>query len=626
MRASEKIESDANFLRLYSPEALDLLVDQHLKEELWGKVVFIRSSPGSGKTSLLRVFEPGPLNIVYNQRSQDHKELYSVLNKLEVISNDRVDTIGITVRCNRNYEILEDLDIKDIQKIRLFYSLLNARIILATLSSLLEFKSTELSDQGGLAGIYFDYNNDHNFLKSLETPCTGQVLFEWASNIEKLVYDALDSFLPLEDAKIEGHDELYSLTILRPEYFKIDGSQVCNRFLFMVDDAHKLSIQQRDSLFSYVTEQRGDFSIWISERLEAELFSENFTTANFASYIDRDYFEINLERFWGDHTAKFKKVLSRIATKRADLSTEDVNSFQEYLDSELNESTYKQEIELSIKQSLDKIMRLTSYSPRFDNWIDYLNKQSIISLERAIVIKEAEILVTRSIGKQQLTFEFPLIQEELTDKMDSALENAAKLFISKDYKIPYYYGFQDLINISSNNIEQFLGFAANLFEGMLSNKISGHKVLLEPERQEFLIKDVIQKKWRELPTLIPESKTVVPFLEGLGSYFQNITYKSTASYAPGINGFAFKTTSLKLINDDFYSEVNELYTPLRDAINVCLAFNLLETKEVAQGKKGNMWKVYYLNRWLCVKYNLPLSYGGWNKLSPDQLLKWAIKK
>ena len=626
MRASEKIESDANFLRLFSPEALDLLLDRHIKEELWDKVVFIRSSPGSGKTSLLRVFEPGSLNLVFNQRSQDHKELFGVLNKLEVLNNERVEIIGVSVKCNRNYEILEDLDVKEIKKIRLFYSLLNARIILATLRAIVDFKQQELGETGGLNDISFEYNNEHRFLKSLQTPCNGQELFDWASNIERLVYEALDSFLPLEDSAIEGHDELYSLEILKPEFFTINNNPVCSRFLFMLDDAHKLSIKQRDSLFSYVTERRASFSLWISERIETELYNSNFSSKNFASFLDRDYYEINLEKFWGDHAAKFKKVLARIATKRADLSTEDVSAFQEYLDGDLNEVTYKEQIQTSIDNTLDKINKITAYSPKFDNWIVFLSERSIISMERALVVKQAEILVERSMGKKQLSFEFPLIQEELEEKMDSALKNAAHLFLCKEYNLPYYYGFQDLVSISSNNIEQFLGFAANLFEGMLSNKIMGINVLLNPERQEGLIKEVVKKKWVELPTLLPESNFVMSLLEGLGKYFQNITYKPSASYAPGVSGFSIKTANNRLLMDEFDWEKNELYYPLRDAINICLAFNLLEVREVAQGQKGTTWKVFYLNRWLCVRYTLPLTYGGWNKLTPDQLLKWTIKK
>ncbi len=42
MRASEKIESDINFLRLFSPVVLDDLIEKNNNDELWKNVVFIR--------------------------------------------------------------------------------------------------------------------------------------------------------------------------------------------------------------------------------------------------------------------------------------------------------------------------------------------------------------------------------------------------------------------------------------------------------------------------------------------------------------------------------------------------------------------------------------------------------
>ncbi|HQS52414.1 MAG TPA: hypothetical protein PLN99_10990, partial [Daejeonella sp.] len=60
-----------------------------------------------------------------------------------------------------------------------------------------------------------------------------------------------------------------------------------------------------------------------------------------------------------------------------------------------------------------------------------------------------------------------------------------------------------------------------------------------------------------------------------------------------------------------------------NVISTCVAFNLLEIKEVNQGEKGQKWQVYYLNRWLCVKFNLPFSYGGWRHKNTDELLKWT---
>jgi len=614
LRASEKIESDAHFLKLFSPEILDLLIDLEKEGVLWNNVLFIRSSPGAGKTSLLRIFEPNSLTAIFNRRSQEYKELFQSLAKLNVITNDGIKLLGITIRCTRNYELLEDLKINENYSKRLFFSLLNSRIILATLRGLMNLAKANLKYPEDLDHLKFTYKNEENYLKNINTPCTGKELYDWASKIEKDVYETLDSFVPPKETKIEGHDELFSLSILNPEYFILDGKSVCSKILFTIDDAHKLSAKQRKSLFEYIVENRGHSNVWISERLEA--------LTDFRSIRGRDYNCINLENFWSTNSGKFKKILSNIATKRASISTEEVNTFQEHLEEEFDETEFVGIFEESINTSLEKIYKAAAYSTRFENWLNYINSFIGTQYEKAILFKKIEIIIFRTIDKTQLVLDFPFSLQELLDKMDSSVEGAAKLFIAKEYKLPYYYGFQNLVNISSNNIDLFLSFASELFEGMLSNNVAGKEVQLNITRQEKIIKNVVEKKWKELQTLLPDSASIISFLNNLGSYYQSVTYKPTASYAPGINGFAINSkSSLKLFYEKTW-EKDELFDPLRDTITTCLAFNLLESKTVKQGAANQEWEVFYFSRWLCIRFNLPLNYGNWNKITPEQLLKW----
>ena len=57
LNSSESIETDADFLRLFGPGVLDLLPEGATSRRL----LFIRSAPGGGKTTLLRVFTPSVL-------------------------------------------------------------------------------------------------------------------------------------------------------------------------------------------------------------------------------------------------------------------------------------------------------------------------------------------------------------------------------------------------------------------------------------------------------------------------------------------------------------------------------------------------------------------------------------
>ena len=618
LRASEKIESDNNFLKLYSPSVLDALMEKDKNGKLWENVLYIHSSPGAGKTSLLRVFEPNTLNTLLNNKSaNEYKPIYAILKKLGVIDEEGITVLGIPLVCTRNYEILEELEISSAQKVRYFFSLLNARIVLATLKSLVNLTYYNKSFADILENISYNYDNRDNYFRDISFPCSGKELYQWASNIERKVYEAIDSFLPISDIKPIGHDELFTMSVLKPEYFSVNGEALKGKFLFMLDDSHKLSFNQRQSLKKYVIEKRGSFSIWISERLEALEPVDNLR-----SFEERDYEELNLEKFWSDKPSRFEKILSSIADKRAASSTEDVNSFRDFLDDELEEEIYKPDFISSISQTRENVKNISAYTPKFDKWIAYVENHECSTLEKAILFKKLQIIVNRNIGKSQLSFEFPLAEKELFDKFKSEIDTVSKLFLANGSEIPYYFGFNDLVKLSSNNIEQFLSFSANLFEEMLSNKLSGFQINLQTGDQQRILFSVAENKWNELSKILPFSNQIISFLTKLGEFCYKETYKPNAPYAPGVTGFAIKDDqSLFSKPGDWFQD--STFEPFVNILSTCISFNLLEVKEVSQGERGRKWNVYYLNRWLCLKFNLPFAYGGWRQKSIDELIKWT---
>src|SRR5260370_38018898 len=92
LRASESIESDGTFLRLFGPGMLDLLQPG----ENWDKPQVFRSAPGGGKTSLLRLFTPGAISTLYAQRRvEDLKALWARMTNFGVVYEDRPKLLGV---------------------------------------------------------------------------------------------------------------------------------------------------------------------------------------------------------------------------------------------------------------------------------------------------------------------------------------------------------------------------------------------------------------------------------------------------------------------------------------------------------------------------------------------------
>lgn len=613
MRASEKIESDASFLRLYSPIAIEGLYD---KGSLWGDILFIRSSPGAGKTSLLRIFEPLSLLTLFSRRSQEYSELFNILKKKELFDDDGVDLMGVLLTCTRNYEILDDLNVSGVQKKRIFFSLINSRLIMATLKGIINLKGLQFPE--GLDKIMYNYKNEHTYFKMVSVPCSGRDLYEWALNLEKGIYSALDSFLPFENTHLEGHDELFAFDVLKPEYFTLNENPICSKFLFMLDDAHKLSSNQRESLIKFLLERRGQTSIWIAERKEALDQQENL-----GSTEKRDYEVLNIEEFWQEKPSRFEKILINISNKRATMSTENVNSFQENLENTWNEIAIKEILTEAVVKYQENLNKLFAFYPKFEDWISYCRKFNGTTFQKAILFKSCEILIHRNIGKPQLDLGFALSIEELLEKKDSSIEEAARFFISRENRLPHYFGFSNLVKISNNNIEQFLSFSSELFEEMLSNNLCGNNLTLSPIIQERIIKSIVEAKWKELPKIIPYSKSIIRFLGQIATFLIKETYKPNAPIIQGVTGFAVSDANANSIFGGANWIDDDLYSPLRNVLATCVAFNLLEPREIIQGQKGQIHQVFYLNRWLCMKFDLPLNYGGWKSKNLDELLNWT---
>lgn len=142
LRASEKIAEDDVFLRLFSPEALKQLEDEHKNSDLWNNVIFIQSPPGAGKTTLLRLFMPNVLNMVYRYKggNESQRSIYQTLKRLDVYQEEHLSICGVYLLIGRDFSYLEDIKLyDDVQKLRIFMALLNARVTLSLLKIFLTF-------------------------------------------------------------------------------------------------------------------------------------------------------------------------------------------------------------------------------------------------------------------------------------------------------------------------------------------------------------------------------------------------------------------------------------------------------------------------------------------------------
>lgn len=617
LRSSEAIENDVTFLKLFGPGMLDLLPQA---EMLWTKPRIIRSAAGAGKTSLLRLFTPMALTTLHAfQGLDDLKELHSRMSGLGAIDPSGPRLLGVFLSCARNYGILEDLEADGVRKHRLLFGLLNARIVLATLRSCLLLRNLRFPED--LVRVALSPNAGAELPLGLDVR-DGVQLYRWAATLEESVCDAIDSFDDGTVTSLPGSDTLYALSLLAPGQLLIDGQRVADHGLLLLDDVHHLTSQQRGLVLKATAELRQGVGVWLAERFEA-LSTDELLQTGVTEGRDYDQ-EILIEKFWRSSQKKFENLMMSVADRRASAALSvDVNSLDSCLQASLEGTEWDASYEQAITRVSQRVGELTSHSHRFADWIQDREKQTGTLRERAVSWRVLEILVHRELRKEQRTFDFPISALDLAERAVSSVRAAAELFLSKEFRIPYYFGHKKLANLASWNIEQFMRLAGDEFEEVVSTYLITKSAMLNASRQDALLRNASTSLWAEIPRRARYGEHVQRFLKAIGGYCQSRTYEDSAPYDPGVTGIAISMRDREQLKDPQFLRRNPQYAVLADVIAASIANNLLEA-QLDYNVKGDKWMVLNLNRLLCVSYDLPLGYGGFKERRLPELHSWMM--
>lgn len=620
MRAAEQIETDSTFLRLFGPGALDILP----QDEVWDKIQIIRSAPGAGKTSLFRLFTPTVLASLYELRKNDeYRELAERLKDLGAMDENGPLVLGIHLSCARSYASLDDLPLNHTSKERLLFALLNARIILTTLRGILELN--RLLYPQDLDQIEFRSSKNARQFVDLQWPSSGGRIYDWARTQEARICEMIDSFDSNPNERVTGSEGLDSLTFLSMAQIFCGDKPFNARLVLTLDDAHKLTNSQRKALFTNLFEGRSNASIWIGERLEALSADE---LLGIGGSIGREYEKpIDLEAYWKEapRNKKFENSMRNIADRRSSAARDNpIGSFDACLQGSIDGTDWNDIYEKAIDVISNRLRKRIAFSMKYSDWLRRPNLSEGSLREQMLQWRSLEIFIERDIRRSQLTLELPVPSGGFDDKDFSKVNMTAEFLVSREFKIPYYFGFNRLAFLSSFNIEQFLGFSGELFEEILSLLVLRRQSMLSPKRQEEILRKIARNKWEAIPAGMLHGRDVQRFLDSIRQIAEWETMKPNAPYAPGVTGIALTMQDRNKLLSQEWQEQKPEHRKLLNVLVASVSSNLLQVyPDRSQGKKnGKTWMILYLNRWLCLHFGLPINYGGWRPKKPEELARW----
>jgi len=619
-RASDNFDSEEKFIKLFSPEILSVFAEH----PIWNAVNILRSSPGGGKTTLLKIFTPRVLAAIKSTKNHDDhaKDLFGYLSDLRVFDSKGNSAIASSLMSfSEEYTTLEYLHLKEDQKLRLFCSALNIRIVLSVLNSICVTK--EMSYPGDLKRITISEQLNSDVPVELRSLKNGRELFEWASVAEERITDQINSIYTIDPTSIAGGDSFYTLDFLTSSNLRLDGSPLDLRVIVMLDDVQNLSSTQRNFLLQSIINRRPSVNTWVSERLKALTMDELLSEGSLAG---RDNNIIVLENFWAKRFGQFEKFSKSVANRRVEVAFENKTDFASFLSTKMS-NKYVSIIKDALQKVEARIKNNYGSKSKYLPWIKSVDEITDDDYEKLIEWRALEILIFRDSNKKQQTLAFEELDEEALELQNgNDVKVAAQLFLHEEFKIPFYYGISTICRLASSNIEQFLNIAGQLFDVIQTNGVkriidSNHQLALEPEKQEDVIKKIVNVRWKHLSTNVPMFDSVKKVMDSIGEYCYTETYVPNAWNSPGINGIAITMAQRSEIKDKILKDKNNPYYNLARCLTICISYNLIDYK-LNYKCKGKEWMILYLNRIYCAKYKLPLNNGKFKEKTLKDLLGW----
>lgn len=625
-RTSEQQQQQGlhRFLRTYGADVLDLLPD-----DLWDLPVVIRSAPGGGKTSLLRVFTVEALQVIAS-RPDEFDDLHRRMIEIGALESAGPLVLGTRIGLAQDYRDLMDLGVDNDISRKLFFRLLDAHIISEVCDAAIRLAGGRWP--GDLALLQFNAQGLASEALDRLGGSDGLSLWRHARAADAEIHDMLDSVVPISWDGVGGHGSLYSLRALSGVELTIGGTAQKVRPLIMFDDGQELASDQRTALLEALTDRELNVSRWYTERHSALTPEEVVGDGE----PGRGHHIVPLEskaRAMGGQMRNgrrlraYESMLIDVADRRArkplaDYGDETDTAFAEFLDGD-DQSRLDARSDEAVRVVRQRVLALSAGRDRYDEWL--ANTESLSGYTAAARWRELEILITKDRDRAQLELlDIPLNDNDLKTQSGSSIREASALFLRQEFRLPYYFGSQRLARLGSQNVEQFLMLSGNLFDEMLALVTLGRRPWLDPFGQDRIVRTTSDAFWSAIPQRRSFGRDIQHLLLRIATLARRDTYREKAPYAPGVTGTALSMRDRSLLLDPSVRSRTPGADVLFRALAGAIGHNLLFA-ELNHSVKGNQWMVLYLNRMLCARFALPVGYGGFRERPLQEMCAWMAE-
>lgn len=481
-RASEFIRDDLAFLPYVTPEPLFAFLERYAKNKsLLERLVLLIGSPGSGKTTLARLFTFPTLSTLIKSTSLDqHASLTDALSKCgALIGGAKPAIAGCRIPMETDYRACWDLPYSDEIKSKLLFALIQSRALLGWLRG---FEQAGLS----LDDVVIIARSDAvAALEAIGGTRPGD-LREVAKRVERETYNVTASLSPPPaDQLSPGATAAYNpFDVIEAFEIPSTGERLRLKPLMICDDANALHPRQLEALVRWLARRELRIGRWILMRLDAlrpnEVLRPDDGVMSDSPGLDmrRETAVIWMQSHTDRDRNAARRAFRRIASDMARRYLEQMPVFARRRLTDLEPLLETDSPHLpdgKVRSLLDSITTSKKFQIGFDRRHEitevvdgYFSNEN--AKKKRIPVPEVRYAMERILLERYLKRvpqgalfgegEDPEPMNPLVASRD--IEMAARLQLYHQYDRPMFYGFDALCDAASENAERFLHLASPL--------------------------------------------------------------------------------------------------------------------------------------------------------------------
>ncbi|MCE9583817.1 MAG: hypothetical protein K8T20_15145 [Planctomycetes bacterium] len=514
-RATEHLRDAEAFLGIVSPEPVRYFLAGHAKAGvLYDRLVLISGTPGSGKTTLARLFElPMLAALLRNSEATTHKPLLGALAECEAVRDGRPTLLACRLSLESDYREIWEFPYSEELRLALTLALIQARAVLTWLRHLetcgVNLEHVSVRPLGNAEGAVAAIGGT-----------SARAIVERGRRVERALYQTVAALIapPLEKLDPDCTTAYQPFDVI--EGFQISAGAWAGRTLLplvVLDDAHTLHPAQFAGLRNRLARRELRVARWIVTRLDVLQPAEALEAATRdcsplpplpGISAKRDITEITLQSAGHGETRRknrmafrsmardmadrYLRLMPLFATRKlerfSDLLTTQVEPLADAELARLAESVNMAQSRLGIgderrRQILEEVDR-------------YAKGEHPEEIRLAMLIVLMHRYMKRVPQGELFGKGDPEPARPLT--ADLGVYDAACIRLLHEHKRPYFYGMEDLCDAATENAEQFLHLAARLVDESAANIVRSRRPSLDAATQSRLLRaraDEIFRDW-----------------------------------------------------------------------------------------------------------------------------------